>query len=595
MQRALEQALDHAEYVTERAQQRPPKRKYSSSGKPSLHEKLYDIYVEECEREPEVTEELRSNVNLLEKLVRRESLPCLVVNLYPGKEGYSLMLRGKNGSYSESIRLPYEEKELLEYLDAEELPPVLVDRLEKSPVNLFHRGCVIAEIRDYRQSSGKFPPGYQSRHILLRPTMQTLVCDVQAITSDNQKWTQEDKLLLESQLILATAEPLCLDPSVSVACTANRLLYNKQKLNTLPMKRSFKRYAMASLNRQQELSQCPPPPELRVLTSCKKIRESKTGERDGLKAFQAGSCVDTWRQRPCDLAVPSQVDVEKYAKGKKAVGYDDSQPTVWPRKEARDGRCEAGYQSQATRQTTGQQLDNSIASGQRAPRKRACKKATLERELCPPDSSSGDHSNSVLPRPKTDAGQVASQSEEVVQERAQCPAQMSLSSDGPAGLRPPPGKEPEQPQITCIVSSALGRGARHPPPLQRLPWRAGQSPRGDRLTPQQAGGPLASPSPAPAPRPPGLFQNSFVELHRVSWIPAAPTPHFPLPQPLAPGPLLSVSLSLAASDTPRKWESEGICLWGLACFTQHPVLQVHVCWRACHRRLLASDRGFHCV
>lgn len=48
---------------------------------------------------------------------------------------------------------------------------------------------------------------------------------------------QEDKLLLESQLILATAEPLCLDPSIAVTCTANRLLYNKQKMNTRPMKR----------------------------------------------------------------------------------------------------------------------------------------------------------------------------------------------------------------------------------------------------------------------------------------------------------------------------------------------------------------------
>lgn len=35
---------------------------------------------------------------------------------------------------SETIRLPYEEGELLEYLDAEELPPVLVDLLEKSQV-----------------------------------------------------------------------------------------------------------------------------------------------------------------------------------------------------------------------------------------------------------------------------------------------------------------------------------------------------------------------------------------------------------------------------------------------------------------------------
>lgn len=39
-------------------------------------------------------------------------------------------------------------------------------------VNIFHCGCVIAEIRDYRQSSNMKSPGYQSRHILLRPTMQ---------------------------------------------------------------------------------------------------------------------------------------------------------------------------------------------------------------------------------------------------------------------------------------------------------------------------------------------------------------------------------------------------------------------------------------
>lgn len=41
---------------------------------------------------------LRRNVNLVEKLVSQESVSCLVVNLYPGNEGYSLMLRGKNGS-----------------------------------------------------------------------------------------------------------------------------------------------------------------------------------------------------------------------------------------------------------------------------------------------------------------------------------------------------------------------------------------------------------------------------------------------------------------------------------------------------------------
>ena len=44
MQQALELALDRAEYVIESALQRPPKRKYVSSGRKSIFQKLYDIY-----------------------------------------------------------------------------------------------------------------------------------------------------------------------------------------------------------------------------------------------------------------------------------------------------------------------------------------------------------------------------------------------------------------------------------------------------------------------------------------------------------------------------------------------------------------------
>lgn len=74
-------------------------------------------------KEPKVIEELTSNMNLLEKLAQRESLLCLVVIPYPGWEGYSLMLKGINESYLDTIQLPYKEGELLKYLDAEELPP----------------------------------------------------------------------------------------------------------------------------------------------------------------------------------------------------------------------------------------------------------------------------------------------------------------------------------------------------------------------------------------------------------------------------------------------------------------------------------------
>lgn len=53
--------------------------------------------------------------------MEKEGLNTLVLNLYPGNEGYSLMIRGRNGMDTETIRLPYEESELLEYVDAEEV------------------------------------------------------------------------------------------------------------------------------------------------------------------------------------------------------------------------------------------------------------------------------------------------------------------------------------------------------------------------------------------------------------------------------------------------------------------------------------------
>uniref|UniRef100_E1BJ71 Spt20-like SEP domain-containing protein n=1 Tax=Bos taurus TaxID=9913 RepID=E1BJ71_BOVIN len=509
MEQSLERALDLAESVIESAQQRPPKRK-NSSGEMSLHEKLYDIYVEESEKEPEVAEELRSNVNLLEKLLRRESLPCLVVNLYPGKRGYSLMLKGENESFTESIQLPYEEGELLEYLDAQELPPVLMNLLEKSLVNVFHEGCVIAEIRNYRQFSEGEPPSYQSRHILLRPTMQTLACDVEAIASDHHNWTQEDKLLLESQLILATAEPLCLDPFVSVACTENRLLYNKQKLNTRPMKRNLKRFSTASLNRQQDFPPSPLPPELTALPSLAKSQESKTDKQYDLKTLKAGKCVDTWKQRPCDLAVPSEVDVEKHTKSFK---YDDLQPTVWPTYEVGEDSI-FGYEdsshSPATKQMLMHPLNDPLISGKSMPHKKK-RKVVYERQMSPYHSFTDDHPCNFLSGPETDDVRMVSPSEESSQKKQ--PMTGSVQ-------QPFPGKEPEQPKNGSVQSSVLGKGAKHPPSPIRLPLNPGKSSWGDSFTSQQASSSHKFPSPASAPKLPSLSQESSMEVSQVSSFPA---------------------------------------------------------------------------
>ncbi|KAM7066754.1 transcription factor SPT20 homolog isoform 7-T8 [Acridotheres tristis] len=515
MQQALELALDRAEYIIESARQRPPKRKYLSSGRKSVFQKLYDLYIEECEKEPEI-KKLRRNVNLLEKLVMQETLSCLVVNLYPGNEGYSLMLRGKNGSDSETIRLPYEEGELLEYLDAEELPPILVDLLEKSQVNIFHCGCVIAEIRDYRQSGNMKSPTYQSKHILLRPTMQTLICDVHSITSDNHKWTQEDKLLLESQLILATAEPLCLDPSIAVTCTTNRLLYNKQKMNTRPMKRCFKRYSRSSLNRQQEVAHYSTPPQLRLLDYLQKRKERKAAQQYDLKISKAGNCVDMWKQNPCYLTAPSEVDVEKYAKVEKSIKSDDSQPTVWPAHEMKDDyvfECEVGNQLQKTKLTIFQSLGNPLYYG---------KIQTLK----------GDEENDNLLTPsqfligsKTDAERVVNQYQELVQNEAKCTVKIFHNSSGSVSHLSP-GKEMEPESVSgSVQSSVLGKGVKHRPPPIKLPSSSGSSSSGSIFSSQQSSGHLKSPTPPPPSKPPGLSRKQSMDLNQVSMLsPAAMSP-----------------------------------------------------------------------
>ena len=57
------------------------------------------------------------------------------------------------------------------------------------------------------------------------------------MTTESPHWTQETKLLLESQLLLATEGPLCLDPSIEVAQVANQLQFNKNKFNTRGIRR----------------------------------------------------------------------------------------------------------------------------------------------------------------------------------------------------------------------------------------------------------------------------------------------------------------------------------------------------------------------
>ncbi|KAL2094261.1 hypothetical protein ACEWY4_008980 [Coilia grayii] len=404
------------------------------------------------------------------------------------------MLRGKNGSDSETIRLPYEEAELLEYLDAEELPPVLVDLLEKSQVNIFHCGCVIAEVRDYRQSGNTKMPTCQTHHILLRPTMQTLICDVHAMTSDHHRWTQDDKLLLESQLILATAEPLCLDPSISVTCTANRLLYNKQKMNTRSMKRCFRRHSRAALNRQLEMAHFPTPPQLRLFDYLQKRKERKPAPSIDLKISKAGNCVDMWKRSPCQLSVPSEIDVEKYATVEKSVKIEESQPIVWPAQEVKDDyifECEVNGQARKIKVTIFQLLGDPLFYGKIYSAKDSkSEEDAPDLHLIHPPFAIGS---------KSDADRFVKQYKDVYERDVKCEVKVSHNSGSSVSQgQLSPNRETETDSFSGLVqSSVLGKGVRHRPPPIKLPATSTSS-SGNPYSSQTSSGHLKCPTPPPA-------------------------------------------------------------------------------------------------
>jgi hypothetical protein len=167
--------------------------------------------------------------------VAKEKQNHLVINLFAGNDGYSVGLKVNDSeSLIETMRLPYEENQLLDYIDNEELPPFLVDLIENSPLinsNLFQSGCLIVEVRDYRRSATTHSHHYSSNWVLLRPTTQSLTNDLINIinsTSNEYLWTDENKAELEAQLILATAPKLCLDPNPTVGILSNKLWRKKQ-------------------------------------------------------------------------------------------------------------------------------------------------------------------------------------------------------------------------------------------------------------------------------------------------------------------------------------------------------------------------------
>ncbi|CAF0981522.1 unnamed protein product [Brachionus calyciflorus] len=264
----------------------------------SLKVKLLELYLEENKRLQKnfiESKYVNYSTNLLEKLVNREKYNTLVLNLYSLNEGFTIGFNielhshfdSKNDIYNlnniETKHLSYVETDIFFYINTGEIPPIIIDLINNFNINLFYDGCLILEIRDYRRNNldKNLDNSYQYdlKYLLLQPSMQTLLADINSITKNgNFIWTQEDKYALESQLLLATSQPLCLEPNPVVSIIKNKILSYKYMLNDRCLKKLSLRHSEEFLLRALKYDEYELPNPFRIL----KIRKKFSNENSNL-------------------------------------------------------------------------------------------------------------------------------------------------------------------------------------------------------------------------------------------------------------------------------------------------------------------------
>ena len=127
--------------------------------------------------------------------------------------------------------------------------------------------------------------------------MQTLLCDLNSITNDgNYVWTQEDKYALESQLVLHTSPPLCLDPRPLVSLVKHKLLEHKNKLNDRRLKRAMRRYSFVNTNtNRQRLAHSRLPFPFQILKIRKKQQQQQSIIENNSNSMLNDSSLSTFK------------------------------------------------------------------------------------------------------------------------------------------------------------------------------------------------------------------------------------------------------------------------------------------------------------
>ncbi|KAG5666480.1 hypothetical protein PVAND_014507 [Polypedilum vanderplanki] len=279
------------------------------NGHYNIMEKLKELYRELKGDKSLKNPYLSSSSFLLDKLVTRERLNTLIVNLYPGNKGYSLAFRSPNSQTSATITKQsaqshqpasnqtdreiihetptwlYDNAHLLDALDAEELPPLLIDFCNKHCPHLYYNGTVIAQVRDYRQSYPLLDI-CDIHYVLLKPTSVALWDEVSAAASD-ASWSMKERILLESQLVLATAPPICLDPSPAIGIAAINATTERSPIASGDgVLKAAKKFLQVTKNRNNKLEKKTHHPQLSLANHVANERRQRR-DANGMRSANA--------------------------------------------------------------------------------------------------------------------------------------------------------------------------------------------------------------------------------------------------------------------------------------------------------------------
>lgn len=184
----------------------------------------------------------------IEEKIKSKEIRPLILNLYSPDRGYSVTLPGLNCVDCKTRDFSYEDDyEFLEFIENNELPMVVIDLIEKYCVgNVFYKGCIAVEVRDYRTGdAGSSPPttseACESKMYFLRPTVQSLTDDLNGLLNeDSLELNVEERKKLESSFWKLISNNLCFEttPGTSRRDAAfetsycSRVLSRKRKMRS---------------------------------------------------------------------------------------------------------------------------------------------------------------------------------------------------------------------------------------------------------------------------------------------------------------------------------------------------------------------------